>query len=140
MKQKISIFPLTMMIAAIAISSCSGNIRKGDLRDSNIKRATLSYLDSIPEVEYVGMSDTHELPDNKFQAVVIFYTFDSIGNKIEHNSRVLTNDDCTTIHAWKDLDTKVLCDIQNNVSDKMEEKGISIDDNMIDAIINLKNK
>ena len=100
----------------------------------------LAYLDSVPKIEYVGMSDVYVLDDNRLRTVIIFYGTDSIGNRIERNARVTTNSDCSEIYAWEDLDSKVLEDVKQKISDKFEEKGINLDDCLIDELIKLKRR
>lgn len=133
---------LTLAIAAImahaALTSCSWNVGQGDVRDRNIGNATLAYLDSISDVEYIGLADTRDLEDGNFQAVVIYNVIDSAGNKSERNARVITSGDGSEILAWEDLDSNVLSDTKQKISDKMEEKGINLDGNLIDALIELK--
>ncbi len=133
---------VTLAIAAImahaALTSCSWNMGQGDIRDRNIGNATLAYLDSISDVEYIGLADTRDLEDGNFQAVVIYNVIDSAGNKSERNARVITSGDGSEILAWEDLDSNVLSDTKQKISDKMEEKGINLDGNLIDALIELK--
>ena len=135
---------VTLAIAAImahaALTSCSWNMGQGDIRDRNIGNATLAYLDSISDVEYIGLADTRDLEDGNFQAVVIYNVIDSAGNKSERNARVITSGDGSEILAWEDLDSNVLSDTKQKISDKMEEKGINLDGNLIDALIELKNQ
>ena len=108
------------------------------IRDRNIGNATLAYLDSISDVEYIGLADTRDLEDGNFQAVVIYNVIDSAGNKSERNARVITSGDGSEILAWEDVDSNVLSDTKHKISDKMEEKGINLDGNLIDALIELK--
>lgn len=133
---------VTLAIAAImahaALTSCSWNMGQGDIRDRNIGNATLAYLDSISDVEYIGLADTRDLEDGNFQAVVIYNVIDSAGNKSERNARVITSGDGSEILAWEDVDSNVLSDTKQKISDKMEEKGINLDGNLIDALIELK--
>ncbi len=133
---------VTLAIAAImahaALTSCSWNVGQGDIRDRNIGNATLAYLDSISDVEYIGLADTRDLEDGNFQAVVIYNVIDSAGNKSERNARVITSGDGSEILAWEDVDSNVLSDTKHKISDKMEEKGINLDGNLIDALIELK--
>lgn len=138
MKKKKSILAFIIMMASVALPSCSWNIGRGDTRERNIENATLAYLDSIQVVEFIGITDTHDLEDGKFQAVVIFNAPDSIGNMEERNARVITNDNCTEIFSWEDLDSQLLVDTKKKVSEKMKESGLDIDDSLIDALINLK--
>ncbi|MCM1519129.1 MAG: hypothetical protein NC117_10865 [Pseudoflavonifractor sp.] len=138
MKQKISIIAISLSMAFATLTSCGRGVGEGDARDRNIGNATLAYLDSIANVEYVGLADTHVLDDGRFQAVVIYYVADSIGNKTERNARLTTNGDGSEILAWEDLDSRVLSDAKQKISDKMEEKGVNLDGSLIDALIELK--
>ena len=138
MTKKIQMLAITLLMALATLSSCGWGVGKGDTRDRNIGSATLAYLDSIPGVEYIGLADTHELEDGNFQAVVIYNVTDSTGNKIERNARVTTNPDGSEILEWEDLETEMLTDVKQKVSDKMEEKGIPLDGSLIDALIELK--
>lgn len=139
MKRKISMLAIASMMAFAALSSCGFGQGKGDTRDRNLERATLARLDSIQNVEYAGMSDVHDT-DGGCNAVVIYYVSDSLGNKVERNARVTANDDCSAIYSWEDLDSNVLTDVKQNVTDKMEEKGIDLDGSLIDALIEIKRK
>ncbi len=136
MKTKFSILSIAFLMAVSLLASCS--MGKGDRRDSNLEQAVLTRLDSISNVEYVGMSDVHTLDGNRLQSVVIYYVTDSIGNRIECNARVTTNDDCSEVFAWEDLDSNILGETKQMVSDKLEEKGINMDGSLIDALIELK--
>lgn len=136
MKTKFKILSIAFLMTAYTFASCS--IGKGDRRDSNLEQAVLTRLDSISNVEYVGMSDVHTLADNRLQSVVIYYVTDSIGNRIERNASVTTNDDCSEVFAWEDLDSHVLGETKQMVCDKLEEKGINMDGSLIDALIELK--
>lgn len=136
MKTKFSILSIAFLMAVSLLASCS--MGKGDRRDSNLEQAVLTRLDSIPNVEYVGMSDVHTLDGNRLRSVVIYYVTDSIGNRIERNARVTTNDDCSEVFAWEDLDSSVLGETKQKVTDKLEEKGINLDGSLIDALIELK--
>lgn len=138
MKSKITTLAIAFWMASILLSSCTTG--KGDLKDRNLEQATLSRLDSIPNVEYVGKSDVRALDNNRFQAVIIYYVTDSTGNKVEHNARVTTNDDCSEVYTWEELDSNVLGDAKQMISDKLEEKGIDMDGSMIDALIELKKR
>ena len=140
MKQLFNILAITVLMASLTTTSCSLGYSKGDQRDRNLSQVTQAHLDSVQDIKYVGMSDAHELDGNRVQAVVIYYVMDSLGNKIERNARVTTNYDCSEIYAWEDLDTKVLEDVKQKVSDKFEEKGISIDDSLIDVLIEMKKR
>lgn len=131
-------FALLILMVSFAIASCSP--RKGELRDRNLERATLARLDSIPGIQYVGKSYARELDGDKFQTVIIYYVTDSIGNRTEYNVRVTTNDDCSEIYSWEEMDTHVLGDVKQKVSDKMEEKGIDLDGSLIDALIELRKR
>lgn len=138
MKNKIISFATVILMAYIVLASCS--MGRGDLRNKNLEQAVLARLDSVPEVEYVGMSDVRTLGDNKLQTVIIYYVTDSTGNKIERNARVTVSDDCSEVYAWEDLDSRVLSDARQMVSDKLEEKGINIGGSLIDAVIELKKR
>mgnify|MGYP000174616050 CR=1 FL=1 len=140
MKQLFSILAIVILMAFLSFTSCSSDSGKGDLRDKNLELAMLAYLDSVPKIEYVGMSDVYVLDDNRLRTVIIFYDTDSIGNRIERNARVTTNSDCSEIYAWEDLDSKVLEDVKQKISDKFEEKGINLDDCLIDELIKLKRR
>lgn len=138
MKKKTLMLAIAVIMVQAILTSCGWNIGQGDNRDRNIGIATLNYLDSIPDVEYIGLADTHDLEDGKFQAVVIFNVTDAAGNKTEHNARVTTNGDGSEILSWEDLDSSVLSDTKQKITDKMEEKGINLDGSLIDALIELK--
>lgn len=138
MKRKLTPFAIALAIAYFLLPSCRMGI--GDQRDRNIQRAMLAYLDSVPEFEYVGMSDAHDLDGDRFQTVVIYYVADSTGNQTERNARVTTNHDCTEILTWEDLESTVLKDTKRKVSEKMQEKGINIDGSLIDTLLKLKNR
>ena len=138
MTKKILTLAIVVIMVHAALSSCGWNVGQGDIRDRNIGNATLAYLDSIHDVEYVGLADTHDLENGNFQAVVIYNVTDSAGHKKEHNARVTTNHDGSEILPWEDLDSEVLSDTKQKISDKMEEKGINLDGSLIDALIELK--
>lgn len=138
MTKRILMLAIAAIMAYAALTSCGWNVGQGDSRDCNIGNATLAYLDSIPDVEYIGLADTHVLEYGNFQAVVIYNVTDSTGNKTEHNARVTTNNDGSEILAWEDLDSNVLSDTKQRITDKMEEKGINLDVSLIDALIELK--
>ncbi len=80
MKTESALFCIAFLTASFLLASCS--MDKGDRRDSNLEQAVLTRLDSIPNVEYVGVSDVHTLDDNRLQSVVIYYVTDSIGNRV----------------------------------------------------------
>lgn len=138
MKKKISILAIGLAMVSVVLPSCSWEIGKGDLRDRNLEKATLSYLACEDEVEYVGLSDPHDLEDNKLQVVVIYYYTDSLGNKLERNARVTTNNDCSQIYSWHDLDCRIIDSVKQRVNKKLEEKGIPSDGSLIDALVELK--
>lgn len=138
MTKKILTLSIAVIMVHAALTSCGWNVGQGDTRDRNIGNATLAYLDSIPDVEYVGLADTHDLEDGNFQAVVIYNITDLAGHKTEHNARVITNNDCSEILSWEDLDSNVLRDTKQKITDKMEEKGINLDGSLIDALIEIK--
>lgn len=137
MKRKFLFFPFLLLLVYHAISSC--DIGKGDKRNRNLATLVLEKVDNS-SVEYLGMSNTQELDGSRFQAVLIYHVTDSAGNRAEHNSRVITNDDCTVLYEWEDLDSKVLEDVRQKVSDKLEKKGIDLNGNLIDALIELKKR
>ena len=101
---------LTFLIPIASIAIASCSPGKGVLRDKNLEQATLARLDSVP------------------------------GNRTEYNARVTTNDDCSEIYSWEEMDTRILGDIKQKVSNKMEEKGIDMDGSLIDALIKLRKK
>ncbi|MDE6553226.1 MAG: hypothetical protein K2K98_09765 [Muribaculaceae bacterium] len=138
MKRKLTPFAIALAIAYLLLPSCRMGI--GDRRDRNIQHALMAYLDSAPEFEYVGMSDTHDLDGDRLQAVVIYYVVDSTGNQTEHNARVTTNHDCTEILTWENLESTVLKDTKRKVNEKIQEKGINIDGSLIDTLLKLKNR
>ena len=137
MKKKILMPAIAVILAQATLTSCDWNVGKGDNRDRNIGIATLNYLDSIPDVEYIGLADTHDLEDGKFQAVVIFNITDETGNKTERNARVVTTSDGSEILSWEDIDSRILSDTKQKIADKMEEKGINLDGSLIDALIEI---
>lgn len=138
MKKKILTLAIAVSMANAVLTSCGWNVGLGDTRDRNIGNATLAYLDSVPEVEYIGLADTHDLEDGNFQAVVIYNVTDSAGNRMERNARVTTNNDGSEIVSWEDLDSSVLTETKQKITDKMEENGINLDGSLIDALIELK--
>lgn len=138
MKKKFLMLAIAIIMAQALLTSCGWNVGQGDKRDRNIAIATLNYLDSIPDVEYIGLADTHDLEDGKFQAVVIFNVTEPSGNQTEHNARVTTNSDGSEILSWEDLDSNILSDTKQKITDKMEEKGINLDGSLIDALIEIK--
>lgn len=138
MKKKITLLSIALSMALLAFTSCS--IGKGGQKDRNLEQAMLAHLDSVANVSYVGMSDVRELGDNRLQAVIIYYVTDSVGNRAERNARVTANDDCSEILTWEDLDSEVLGDAKQMVVEKFEEKGVNIDDSLIDALIELKRR
>lgn len=129
---------LLILMVSIAMASCS--LGKGDRRDKNLEEATLARLDSVSGIQYVGMSDSHELEGDKFQTMIIYYATDSIGNRTEYNVRVTTNDDCSEIYSWEVMDTHILGDVKQKVNDKMKESGIDMDGSLIDALIELRKR
>ena len=130
---------LIILMVSFAIASCSP--RKGELRDRNLKQATLALLDSVPGIQYVGKSYARELDGDKFQTVIICYVTDSVGNRTEYNAHVTTNDDCSEIYSWEEMDAQILGDVRQKVNDEMEEKGIDlVDGSLIDALIELRKK
>ena len=138
MKKKNLIHSLLMMTVSIVITSCTAGA--GDRRDRNLEQAALARLDSVDGVRYVGMSDVHELDDDRLQAVVIYYVTDSAGDRTERNARVTASHDCSEILAWEDLDSQVFGDVRQMVDDKLEEKGIDMDGSLLEALIELKRR
>lgn len=138
MKKKILTLAIAVSMANAALTSCGWNMGLGETRDRNIGNATLAYLDSVPEVEYIGLADTRDLEDGNFQAVVIYNVTDSAGNRTERNARVTTNNDGSEIVSWEDLDSTVLTETKQKITDKLEEEGINLDGSLIDALIELK--
>lgn len=138
MKTRNYALALLILMVSFAIASCSP--RKGKLRDRNLEQATLARLDSVPGIQYIGKSYARELDDDKFKAVIICYVTDSAGNRTEYNARVTTNDDCSEIYSWEEMDTHVLGDVKQKVNDKMGKKGIDMDGSLIDALIELRKK
>ena len=138
MKTESALFCIAFLTASFLLASCS--MDKGDRRDSNLEQAVLTRLDSIPNVEYVGVSDVHTLDDNRLQSVVIYYVTDSIGNRVERNAQVTINEDCSEINVWEELDSNVHRETKQTVSHKLEEKGIYMDRSLIDALIELKKR
>ncbi len=138
MKTEPTLFSIAFLTVSFLLASCS--MGKGDRRDSNLEQAVLTRLDSIPNVEYVGVSDIHTLDDNRLQSVVIYYVTDSIGNRVERNARVTINEDCSEIFVWEELDSNVLGETKQTVSDNLEGKGIYMDRSLIDALIELKKR
>ena len=128
MKTESALFCIAFLTASFLLASCS--MDKGDRRDSNLEQAVLTRLDSIPNVEYVGVSDVHTLDDNRLQSVVIYYVTDSIGNRVERNAQVTINEDCSEIFVWEDLDSNVLGETMQTVRDR----------SLIDALIELKKR
>lgn len=138
MKKKFILPAIILLMVSTTLPSCITGIGKGDKLDRNIEKAVCSYLDSIPDMEYVGMTDIHTL-DDKIHAVIIYYAPDSTGIITEHNARVTAAEDGSEIYTLENLDGHVLGDVKKKISDKLEEKGIGIDsDDIIDAIIKLK--
>ena len=137
MFKKFRIIAIALSMASAALTSCGLGCGKGDVRDRNLERAVLARLDSVPNVEYVGMSGVSDT-DGGCNAVVIYYVADSLGNRVERNARVTANDECSEIYSWKDLDTTIVSDVKQVFDDKMEEEGIDLDGSLIDAVINLK--
>ena len=72
--------------------------------------------------------------------MIICYITDSVGNRTEYNARVTTNDDCSEIYSWEELNTHILSDVKQKVTDTMEEKGIDMDGSLIDALIELRKR
>ncbi len=138
--KKTLILSIAVWIGFSTLTSCGWNVGQGDKRDRNIGKATLAQLDSIPNVEYIGLADTHDLEDGKFQSVVIYNVTDAAGKTTEHNARVITNSDGSEIISWEDLDSNILSDTKQKITDKMEEKGLPLDGSLIDALIEIKKR
>ncbi|MGM9704794.1 MAG: hypothetical protein ACI3YB_02230, partial [Prevotella sp.] len=78
---------------------------------------------------------------NRLEAVIIYYVQDSVGNEVERSVRVTSNDDCSEIYLWEELDTEILGQSKQMVSEKFKGKGIDIDGgSLIDALIELKKR
>lgn len=141
MTNKIPMLAIALLMVYATLTSCAIGSGMGDIRDRNLEKAILLRLDSVPNVEYIGMSDVHATIDNGSRgcrAVIIYQITDTIGNKIEYNARVTANDDCSEILSWEDLDSHVLGELKQKFSDKMNEESIDLDGSLIDAIIKLK--
>lgn len=138
MKTRNYTFSILLLMFAMSIASCS--IGNGDRRDRNLEKAMLEYCPFGSDIKYVGMSDVSGLDGGRFETVIVYYVVDSIGNRIERNARVITNDDCSEIYTWEDLDSHVLDDTKRKINEKLEEKGIALDSDLIDALIELKGK
>lgn len=139
MRKEIVTLAIAVIMAQATLTSCGWDVGQSDKRDRNIETATLNYLDSLHLVEYIGLANTHDLDDGKFQAVVIFYITDSAGHKTECNARVTTNGDGSEIISWENLDNSVLSDSKQKITDKMKEKCINVvDGSLIDALIEIK--
>lgn len=141
MTNKIPMLAIALLMVCATFTSCAIGSGMGDIRDRNLEKAMLLRLDSVPNVEYIGMSDVHDIVDNGLRgcrAVIIYQIIDTAGNKIEYNARVTTNDDCSEILSWENLDSHVLGELKQKFSDKMNEESIDLDGSLIDAIIKLK--
>lgn len=136
MNLKFHLIAIALLMAAVALSSCTTgqNVR----RDRNLEQALLARVDTVPYVEYVGMSDVSNNNDHTCSAVIIYYVTDKDGVKTERNARVTANEECSEIYAWEDLDTQILDSVKQQITDRFEENGISVDGNIIDNIIKLK--
>ena len=136
MNLKFHLIAIALLMAAVALSSCTTgqNVR----RDRNLEQALLARVDTVPYVEYVGMSDVSNNNDHTCSAVIIYYVTDKDGVKTERNARVTANEDCSEIYAWEDLDTQILDSVKQQMTDRFEENGISVDGSIIDNIIKLK--
>ncbi|MDE6283952.1 MAG: hypothetical protein K2L97_08200 [Muribaculaceae bacterium] len=136
MNLKFHLIAIGLLMAAVALSSCTTgqNVR----RDRNLEQALLARVDTVPYVEYVGMSDVSNNNDHTCSAVIIYYVTDKDGVKTERNARVTANEDCSEIYAWEDLDTQILDSVKQQMTDRFEENGISVDGSIIDNIIKLK--
>lgn len=142
MKRKVTLFTIVLMAMSL-LGSCSLGIGKGDRRDRNLQQALLTRLDTVPGVEYIGKSDVRQIHENgttRLSAVIIYFVTDSLGERSERNALVTTSDDCAEIYSWEELDTRILTDVKQQVTEKMEEVGLPIDGSLIDAIIALKKR
>ncbi|MDE6310868.1 MAG: hypothetical protein K2L96_03525 [Muribaculaceae bacterium] len=137
MKKKSIIPAIAILMAFHLLLSCNAGI--GDVRDKNLAGIVHAKYDSISEVRYIGMSDVREVDGNKLQTVVIFYTSDSAGTRIERNARVTSNYDCSVLYTWEETGTSVYSDVKQKIANKLEEKGIVTDGSLIDALIEMKN-
>ena len=140
MKKLLSILAIVILMASLYLTTCSSETCKGDLRDKNLESTLKTRLDSFSGSEYVGMSDVRTLNDTTFQAIIIYYVADSASNRTEHNVRVTTNEDCSEVYTWEDLDSKMLENVKQKVSAKLEENGIDLDGSLIDTLIKLKRR
>lgn len=138
MTKKIKMTAIALLMASTTLLSCGPDVGIGDRRDRNLERSMLAYLDSIQGVEYVGMSDTHDLDDDRFQTVVIYYVADSAGNRVECNALVTTNGDCSEIYSWEALESQKLTEVKQKINKKLDGKGFGVDGSLIDALIELK--
>lgn len=139
MKKKITLKVILTTMFFLLLLSCS--MGKGDRRDQNLEQVLLGRLDTIPYVRYVGKSDVRTIDGNRLEAVIIYYVQDSVGNEVERSVRVNSNDDCSEIYSWEELDTEILGQSKQMVSEKFKGKGIDIDGgSLIDALIELKKR
>lgn len=139
MKKKITLKVILTTMFFLLLLSCS--MGKGDRRDQNLEQVLLGRLDTIPYVRYVGKSDVRTIDGNRLEAVIIYYVQDSVGNEVERSVRVTSNDDCSEIYSWEELDTEILGQSKQMVSEKFKGKGIDIDGvSLIDALIELKKR
>ncbi|MDE7153210.1 MAG: hypothetical protein K2O00_02045 [Muribaculaceae bacterium] len=140
MKMLFTCIATVTLAASLSLTSCSSGLGEGDHRDKNLEHALMIRQDSVSDIEYVGMSDVHVLENDRIRTVIIYYVTDSTGNRTERNVRVTANNDCSEIYTWENLDSKVLEDVKQKVSDKFEENNIDMDGSLIDALIKLKRK
>ncbi|MGN1220037.1 MAG: hypothetical protein ACI4TU_03765 [Candidatus Cryptobacteroides sp.] len=134
MKKTITLKVILTTMFFLLLLSCS--MGKGDRRDQNLEQVLLGRLDTIPYVRYVGKSDVRTIDGNRLEAVIIYYVQDSVGNEVERSVRVTSNDDCSEIYSWEELDTEILGQSKQMVSEKFKGKGIDIDGvSLIDALI-----
>lgn len=139
MKKKITLKVILATMFFLLLLSCS--MGKGDRRNQNLEQVLLGRLDTIPYVRYVGKSDVRTIDGNRLEAVIIYYVQDSVGNEVERSVRVTSNDDCSEIYSWEELDTEILGQSKQMVSEKFKGKGIDIDGgSLIDALIELKKR
>lgn len=136
MIKSIPITAIALLMVCPMFTSCS--VAEGNRQERNLKKSLIARLDTLPGVEYVGRFDTEWFKQNGMtlcRSGVVYYVTDSVGNRVERNARVVTNDDCTKILAWEDLDSKILGTVKSEVSEKFENDGVSVDGDLIDALL-----
>lgn len=160
MKSKFFFLGLALLTASFFTTSCSLSVGEGDIRERNIEKSMLKYIASHPavstkniavksgvrgdnfasnsKIEYVGLADCHEVTGGRFEGMIVYFATDSLGHKAEHNVRIVTNFDGKEIYSWDELDTKIVAETKEQMSEKMKEEGLPIDGSVIDAILKLK--